>query len=103
MSTFIRLIDYDSALQKEREFFNIRNIFEINQNRLKKIDSAPIAYWADKIFNVFNNTPLEYYVTPRAGMITSANSLFVRLWYEPSNSKIGFGIKNIANSVRKRA
>ena len=48
MSIFIRLTDYKSSDEKQKEFFNPKNRFTANQKDFKKIPGSPIAYWVSE-------------------------------------------------------
>ncbi|QKF77461.1 BREX-1 system adenine-specific DNA-methyltransferase PglX [Arcobacter defluvii] len=96
MATYIRLTDYKDSDSKEQGFFKSENRYEAKQDDFAKIPGSPIAYWvSDKIFDNFKNIPkLHKYATPRAGMITGNNELFVKLWQEINYNKIGFSFSN---------
>lgn len=70
-----------------------KNVFRVSAEDLKKIPGNPIAYWvSEKAKQTFmEGIPLYKVGTPRAGMITGNNALFVRYFFEVSVSKIGFG------------
>lgn len=96
MSTFIRLTDYKSSDEKEEGFFKAENRYVAKQEDFEKIPGSPIAYWvSSKIFENFQKfSKLHEYATPRAGMITGNNEIFVRLWHEVSNQLIGLNFTN---------
>ncbi|MFD0896403.1 BREX-1 system adenine-specific DNA-methyltransferase PglX [Loigolactobacillus binensis] len=56
------------------------------------IPGAPIAYWAsEQVRAIFRDNPkLGEIAEPRAGLQTSDNARFLRLWYEVVNDKTGF-------------
>lgn len=96
MPTFIRLTDYKSSDAKEQGFFDPKNKYEAKQDEFKKIPSSPIVYWvSDKIFDSFSKIKkLHDVATPRAGMITGNNELFVKIWHETNFATIGFEYTN---------
>ena len=63
-------------------------------HEFESIPGCPIAYWANrKAISTFQMFPsLSEIATPRAGMITSNNAIFVRLWHEIAIEKMG--VKN---------
>ena len=77
--------------------------FQAKQKDFEKIPGSPIAYWVtDKIREIFKNKFLYEYATPRAGMITGNNDIFLRLWNEVSFNKIGRNCKTIEESVTSK-
>ena len=74
--------------------------FQAKQKDFEKIPGSPIAYWvSDKFRGIFKNKFLYEYATPRAGMITGNNDIFLRLWNEVSFNKIGINCKSIEESI----
>ena len=94
--SYIRLVDYNNAQWKEKEFFNKENYYQANQKDFEKIPSSPIAYWvSNKVREIFEkNQILKINGDTRQGMATSDNNRFLRLWQEINYNKIGFGISN---------
>jgi len=70
-----------------------KNFFRASAEDFKKIPGSPVAYWvSDAMRNAYSNfRPLSSTGVPRAGMITSNNALFMRMFHEVSYGKIGFG------------
>ena len=70
----------------------------------KKIPGSPIAYWVgDKIRSVFiNSTPLDSISDIKQGLATCNNDLFIRLWFEVSGHKVGFGIKSSEDALESQ-
>jgi hypothetical protein len=64
----------------------------VNQKDFEQIPGSPIAYWVSKSAQeVFANSPsLKTVAYPRQGLATTNNDLFLRQWFEVSNSRIGF-------------
>ena len=94
--TYIRLVDYNNAELKEQEFYNKANYFQAKQRGFEKIPGSPIAYWAsDKIREIFEkNQKLGEIGEAKSGLQTGNNEKFLRQWFEISNKKIGYNIKN---------
>ncbi|ALQ40359.1 restriction endonuclease [Fusobacterium hwasookii ChDC F174] len=94
--TYIRLVDYNNAELKEQEFFKNANYFQAKQKDFEKIPGSPIAYWvSDKIREIFEkNQKLGEIGEAKSGLQTGNNEKFLRQWFEISNKKIGYNIKN---------
>ncbi len=75
-----------------------------NQKNFEKIPGAPIGYWVSpKIQEIFtSNLALSEVCKPVNGLTTSDNARFLRLWFEPSYSRIGFGYTNAALAARSQ-
>ena len=73
-----------------------------NQKNFEKIPGAPIGYWVSpKIQEIFtSNLALSEVCKPVNGLTTSDNARFLRFWFEPSYSRIGFGYTNAALAAR---
>lgn len=69
---------------------------EVCQSNFEKIPGLSMGYWAnEKILGLFENKNLiSSQAITRAGFSTGKNSVFVRLWFEISYEKIGFGLEN---------
>ena len=94
--TYIRLVDYNNAELKEREFFKNANYFQAKQKDFEKIPGSPIAYWvSDKIREIFEkNQKLGEVGKTRQGIATGKNEKFLRLWQEVNIKEIGFQYEN---------
>ena len=92
--TAIRLVDfcYSRRNEKEHEFFNPQNRYTACQDNFAKIPGAPVAYWvSNQLFCTFQTSHnLDYYATPRQGLITGDNERFLRFWHEVSATKTAF-------------
>ena len=97
-ATYFRLVDYKALNEKENNFLNRNNEYQnIAQDNFDKIPGKPIAYWVNvKIIELFKLklVGLKYKIT--AGIRTSADAQFLRLWYEVSKSKLD---KTCANDL----
>jgi len=100
MPTFIRLIDYDSADRKEKEFCHCINIHRLKQGELTKIPGSPIAYWiSDSIKSAFYRMSLcKESISFKAGLATGDNSIFQRNWFEISIFNLSFSTKKCKKS-----
>ena len=106
---YIRLSDFKGAKNqpiKTLEAIQNPNCgwrFQAKQKDFEKIPGSPIAYWvSDKFRGIFKNKFLYEYATPRAGMITGNNDIFLRLWNEVSFNKIGINCKSIEESISSK-
>ena len=97
MATFIRLTEFKSSEEKEREFFNQENKFVLNeQSDFSKIPGSPIAYWVsnnmksnfETIHNLSNISAIKN------GLSTGNNDEYIRLWYEVNKNNVGFNFKD---------
>ena len=98
---YIRLVDYNNAQWKEKEFFNKENYYKTNQKDFEKIPSSPIAYWvSDKVRDIFEKSQkLGDVGEAKVGLQTGDNDKFLRLWNEVNYNKIGFGISNSKEAI----
>jgi hypothetical protein len=103
LSTFIQLVKFAGEKAKETAFFDSANRTIQNTEYMKAIPGEPIAYWCSKrVYQIFEDAqPLSTVLTPRQGVKTLDNNRFLKLWFEPSYGKIGFGAKSLdeANSM----
>ena len=76
--------------------------FEANQSDFEKIPGCPIGYWVSpNILRIFtSNLALSAVCSPTQGLATADNARFLRLWFEVSRSRIGFGFENAALAAR---
>lgn len=76
----------------------------VEQKNFEKIPGAPIGYWVSpKIQEIFtSNLALSAVCSPTQGLATADNARFLRLWFEPSYSRIGFGCENAALAARSQ-
>ena len=65
-----------------------------SSNDFFSVPGAPIAYWlSEKTLKVFKETDqLKNIASPRQGMATTNNALFLRQWFEVSLNRVGFGL-----------
>ena len=76
----------------------------VEQMNFEKIPGAPIGYWVSpKIQEIFtSNLALSAVASPCVELQTADNARFLRLWFEPSYSRIGFGCENAALAARSQ-
>ena len=111
--TYYRLVEGKNCADKERLFLSHINDNEdgyhiyypnVEQLNFGKIPGAPIGYWVSpKIQEIFtSNLALSAVCSPTQGLATADNARFLRLWFEPSYSRIGFGCENAALAARSQ-
>ena len=93
---YIRLVNYNSSNLKEEEFFNNNNYYIVDKNYFNKITGSIIAYWLEKnMFRLFiNGDRIENYAECKSGIMTGADDLFIRQWYEVNNEDINYQCTN---------
>ena len=105
-SHFKRLVDYNSQDTKEEEYLKDENLYTSSATNFSKIPGSPIAYWAsNNIYNAFDRKSfIGDICEPRVGMATANNDVFIRLWYELNEEKIGFDFPNrdLAKASKKK-
>ena len=110
---YYRLIEGKNCADKERLFLSHINDNEdgyhiyypnVEQLNFGKIPGAPIGYWVSpKIQEIFtSNLALSAVASPCVGLQTADNARFLRLWFELSYSRIGFGCENAALAARSQ-
>ena len=111
--TYYRLVDGKNCADKEQMFLANKDgnkdgnrIYYPNVEQLNfgKIPGAPIGYWVSpKIQEIFtSNLALSAVASPCVGLQTADNARFLRLWFEPNYSRIGFGCENAALAARSQ-
>ena len=111
--TYYRLVDGKNCADKEQMFLankdgneDGKHIYYANveQKNFEKIAGAPIGYWVSpKIQEIFtSNLALSAVCSPTQGLATADNARFLRLWFEPSYSRIEFGCENAALAARSQ-
>lgn len=111
--TYYRLVEGKNCANKERLFLSHINDNEdgyhiyypnVEQLNFGKIPGAPIGYWVSpKIQEIFtSNLALSAVCSPTQGLATADNARFLRLWFELSYSRIGFGCENAALAARSQ-
>lgn len=110
---YYRLVDGKNCADKEQMFLANKDGNEdgnriyypnVEQLNFGKIPGAPIGYWVSpKIQEIFtSNLALSAVCSPTQGLATADNARFLRLWFEPNYSRIGFGCENAALAARSQ-
>lgn len=93
---FISLRETRDVAEKEQLLLSGQNRFRVRPSDFAKIPGSPIAYWiSDQFRAAFDNCVFfEELATPRQGLGTTNNEMFVRPWPEVSFVGIQFGAAN---------
>ncbi|GAO25245.1 type II restriction enzyme [Alicycliphilus sp. B1] len=111
LGSYVRLSDFRGADQqgpKTLEALHNPNcswFHTAKPDDFKKIPGSPIAYWVtEKMHAAFLEAEsLGTIAQPRQGMATTNNSLFVRLWFETSQSNTNLIANNLAEALESKA
>lgn len=98
--TYIRLEDFKGDMDVQRTKLleaingNDSYMYSRDMDSFQKIEDAPFAYWISERFAYVFETakPLSMIAPPKQGLATADNNTYLRLWFEPVISKIGFGM-----------
>lgn len=99
--TYIRLVNYNTAAEKETQFFNRQNYYFNESENYLSIPGSPVCYWlSDRIIDVFRNNPLVGDVSStRQGLKTSDDKRFIRLFFEVADTKIAKGTRSLEEAA----
>lgn len=108
---FIRLTKFKGAAnQGPRTLEAIRSencdwLYIMKPERFLDIPGMPIAYWlSDFVVSLLASSPsLDKYATPRQGLATGENAIFVRAWTEVSVDRIDFSRTSRSNAAESTA
>ncbi|MGE4333542.1 MAG: BREX-1 system adenine-specific DNA-methyltransferase PglX [Macellibacteroides sp.] len=92
---YYRLVDGVNCSTKETMFLNGENRYpNISQSNFEKIPGSPIAYWVSEryIEAIQENLSIGDISEPRAGLQTSDNERFLRIWSEVNFRKFAIGL-----------
>lgn len=89
VAKYIRLTDYNSESEKESAFFYPNNLTTQNLDEISGIPGMPLCYWAsDQMLNAFKaGKLLGAIASPRQGVKTGDNTIFLRTWFEVEYQK----------------
>lgn len=96
-ATYARLVDYSSQQEKENAFLAHINLHTAQQENFSKIPGSPIAYWvSDGFISLFEDIySFTNIASAKAGLSTTDNDKYLRLWHEIVFSSIGFNYKSL--------
>ncbi|MDI6705673.1 MAG: BREX-1 system adenine-specific DNA-methyltransferase PglX, partial [Bacillota bacterium] len=105
MGEYVRLVDFDSAAEKETGTLhaiadtNCGYRYKCNSENYKKMPGSPVAYWiSHRILSSFiSKTNLSSVAEIVSGMTTGNNEKYLRIWYEVIVNRISFNSSNIKN------
>lgn len=105
---YIRLNDFDHhSLQEPKTLEAIKNptcgwFYRRDASTFHQIPGSPIAYWASgAVMAMFESSPqLKSISEPRQGLATADNERFLRFWWEPQYSNIGFDCLSRADAQK---
>lgn len=92
----------------KEEFENSKPLkiyYEAKQTDFHSIPGSPIAYWAsDRVREIYaNELPISKIATPCAGLQTSNNNRFLRLWHEVDIHKVEMFAKDTEEAIQSNA
>ncbi|WP_248276587.1 BREX-1 system adenine-specific DNA-methyltransferase PglX [Collinsella acetigenes] len=107
--TYFRLVDMGSEEEKKAGILEALAdpdcgwFYRRDADTFKQIPGTPIAYWmSEGLFNAYEKGGrLGDVVDARVGMISGDNNRFLRMWFEPSAEKIGFGGSYLSPCCKK--
>lgn len=89
-----KINDYKSVFT--RNIDGEKDVFYSTYDKFITLPGSPLCYWIrDNELESFQKAKsFDNYATPKAGMLTTNNDLFVRYWWEVDYSAIKFNAKN---------
>ena len=102
MATYIRLIDYKDPAGKEAQFSKGQNRFVAENRLFNRIPGCLYAYWITaKTIENFEKGELGKSVSASVGIQTGDNDLFLRYWWEISQTDIKYDAQTVDDSLRE--
>lgn len=94
IGSYERLVEYQSETEKKNAFLKKEKIYHCKNDVFEVIPKAPMTYWVSKnVLKMFELKRLDEYADPRVGMFTTDNDKYLREWWEPDKTDIGFDYK----------
>ena len=95
--TYCRLTEPNSQDGKEELFLKCKERYIAKQTDFERIPDSPYAYWVSKHFIDLFNEKFRFskMAAAKAGLSTTDNIKFLRLWFEIPFKEIGFNYKSI--------
>ena len=95
--TYCRLIEPTTQQGKEKMFLGCENRYCVEENNFSKIPGSPVAYWVSNSFIKFFDEKYAFknIANAKAGLSTTDNNKFLRMWYETDFSHIGFNYSSL--------
>lgn len=93
---YARLIEPTTQDGKEEMFLDGQNRFSARQDNFEKIPGAPVAYWvSENVRKCFEaSEKIGTYASPRQGLATGNNEVFLKLWFEVNANDININACN---------
>ena len=93
---YARLIEPTTQDGKEKMFLDGQNRFSARQDNFEKIPGAPVAYWvSENVRKCFEaSEKIGTYASPRQGLATGNNEVFLKLWFEVNANDININACN---------
>ena len=96
-----RLVTYQSEEEKRIAFLEGKNTYYCKNEVFNAIPKEPMTYWvSEKVLKMFEFNRLDEYADPRVGMFTTDNDRFLREWWEPNKTNIGFDYKEKSTAYK---
>ena len=100
--TYLRLVDMQSEETKREGALealadpNCGWLYRCTADSFEKVPGSPIAYWiSSSMLRAFKEfAPMAETASPKQGLATGDNELFIRQWWEVSIGRTGFGHPN---------
>ena len=108
---YLRLTDFRGGMevQRKKTLEAISNhscgyYFEQCSDNFAKIPGEPVAYWVGgSVIDAFEHgKTLSSIARTRQGLASSDNSRFLKLWWEPLYTMLGFGMNNAEEAMRSK-
>lgn len=96
---YYNLIEGANCSEKQQLFLKQKNRYnKVIQQNFSVIPGNTCAYWLNsKYFQIISSSnKLGVISEPRAGLQTSDNNRFLRLWFEVDNNRVGYGLSRSA-------
>ena len=102
ISSFKRLVDFNSQNAKEEAYLANDNLYQTKTDNFSKIPGSPISYWVSERFleNFEKGKLLGILADSKQGLATADNNRFLREWYEVQLEKIKFDAKSIEDAAQ---
>ena len=102
LGTYARLIDGKNENEKSTMFLSGSYNYITNADNFSKIPGSPVAYWwNNSILDCFKGNECKF-GQPMKGIQTGKGEKFIRVWYEVSKAKIGFGLSKYDDIIISR-
>ena len=88
-ATFVKLTEFSSQDEKDAAFVAGANRYNKANSVFLQLPESPIIYWiSDRLQETFASLKIVDVYDPKTGVTTGDNTIFLRLWFEISFSKM---------------